>query len=256
MKAKKLIKAIAGVCLSAVLVAGISIPAAAGYAPANSASDALGALGADYGENYFKLLEKYDGKDLEKEISYGKSETKKLMSGMSLAVADEYDDYAVMVMEGDRVAGMAKYGAKAKYVASNGVESKAIYACGGQLVSVGLGEAYDIEIFSDPIEIEACKNAAKSIENKVKELMGRISSINISDNTAGFRAKFKSGGKVYYFEKFDDGENRIAVLYDEYKSPLALKSNNNICALNFTTDVSDNNISLSAESPFIKISIF
>lgn len=189
---------------------------------------------SSFDQNYIDLVIKYHNKEAKNTISFGKSKTKKFIKKFSTKMLYKKDEFSLEMSDKNNIILFAKKGSKLKIV-----ECGENYNC------------YSMAFFTD-----GKSSTALSLESKTKAKVPdgidppyTISDITTDDldmpddNTAGKYFKFKSGGKIYYYEEFTIKENfyedTVGILFDENGDTLAMLMDDDVYCVFFKTTVDD-----------------
>lgn len=228
---RKIKKAIPAV-VSAILCIAMAIGTTVSAQPANSQwNECKKLINSSFNQQYIDLAIKYKEKESKNTVVFSKSRTKKFFDRYNKAVASKKPEFSMEMCDKNGFEYFACKGAKAKYV-----------------FYYEDGYAYDCEVaFSD-----GKTGTALSLENKTKttfkddgSFLNNIESVDsdiIDADQKGKLFKFKSGGKVYYYEEFIINsalDEAYGLLFNENGDPLAAILNNSVYCVRFKTTVDD-----------------
>lgn len=206
--------------LSAVIAAVLCISAILGV-PASAAKKSVWQetkelAGAKYNSKYVTWVEKYCKSDTKSTVTYSKSRTKKFLDKFKKAAEKDSPQFAYSLINKESIMYAALKGSKFKSV---GYIDKKGMAYSGNSKEITFLDINDKEKSSVPIKESdfIITNAERFAENSAGAFY-ELFDWNISDEEKGMLFKFKSGGKTYYYETFDDN---LGFLFNESGNILA-----------------------------------
>lgn len=232
---RKIKKAIPAV-ISAILCIAIAMGMTVYAQPADSKwNECKKLINSSFDQQYIDLAIKYKAKESKNTVVFSKSRTKKFFDRYNKAVAAKKPEFSMEMSDKNSFEYIACKGAKAKYV---------FYAEDSSV-------SYCEVAFSD-----GKTQTALSLENKTKttvkadeslfDLKSAESDI-IDANQKGKFFKFKSGGKVYYYEEFIINsalDEAYGLLFNENGEPLAAILDNSVYCVCFKTKVDDSEFNI------------
>lgn len=231
-KIKKAIPAVVSAILCIAIAMGMTVSAQ----PADSKwNECKKLINSSFDQQYIDLAIKYKAKESKNTVVFSKSRTKKFFDRYNKAVAAKKPEFSMEMSDKNSFEYIACKGAKSKYVF---YEEKSW--------------DWDCEVvFSD-----GKTETALSLENKTKTTFKaegsffdlKLAESDIIDaNQKGKFFKFKSGGKVYYYEEFiinSAFDEAYGLLFNENGEPLAAILDNNVYCVCFKTKVDDSEFNI------------
>lgn len=231
-KLKKAVPAIVSAILCVAMMLSITVSAQLANSQWNECKKLIN---SSFDQQYIDLAIKYKAKESKNTVVFSKSRTKKFFDRYNKAIAAKKPEFSMEMCDKNSFEYIACKGAKAKYV---------FYAEDGY--------AYDCEVaFSD-----GKTQTALSLENKTKATVkddGSLFDMESADpdiidaDQKGKLFKFKSGGKVYYYEEFIINsalDEAYGLLFNEDGDPLAAVLDNSVYCVRFKTKVDDSEFNI------------
>lgn len=225
--------------LSAVIAAVLCISAILGV-PASAAKKSVWQetkelAGAKYYSKYITWVEKYSEKDTKSTVTYSKSRTKKLLDKFKKATEKDTPQFSYSVINKEYIMYTAVKGSNFKavgYTKELGLDGIAYI---GNSKKITFFDVKDKEKYSTPIEeTDFSIPDAETFAESAAEAFYTIFNFDIKDDYIGMVFKFKSGGKTYYYEKFDDD---LGFLFSESGNVLAGYVSGEIVCINISYKV-------------------
>lgn len=232
---KKLKKVFPAV-VSAVLCVAMAFGTTASAQSVESCwSEGVKAANSSFDQNYIDLAIKYHNKEAKNTIAFGKSRTKKFIKSFNSKIISQKNEFSLEMSDKNNIILFAQKGGKLKIVDCE----------------EGYNYNYGIAYFSD-----GKSSTALSLKNKTKTKVPgdfdppyTISDITTDDldmpddDITGKYFKFKSGGKIYYYEEFTIKgsfyEDTIGTLFDENGNILAMLMDDEVYCVFFKTKIDD-----------------
>lgn len=229
-KIKKAIPAVISAVLCIAMMLSIAVSAQSADSKWNECKKLIN---SSFDQRYIDLAIKYKEKESKNTVVFSKSRTKKFFDRYNKAVASKNQEFSIEMSDKNSFEFIARKGAKSKYVF---YEEK----------------SWDCEVvFSD-----GKTETALSLENKTKTTFKaegsffdlKLAESDIIDaNQRGKFFKFKSGGKVYYYEEFIINsalDEAYGLLFNENGDPLAAVLDNSVYCVCFKTKVDDSEFNI------------
>lgn len=231
---KKLKRAVPAI-ISAVLCAAMAVGMTASAQSVESCwSEGAKVANSSFDQNYIDLAVKYHNKEAKNTIAFGKSKTKKFIKNFNSKIISKKDEFSLEMSDKNNIILFAQKGSKLKIV-----ECEESY------------NYYGIAFFTD-----GKSSTALSLKNKTKTKVPddvdppyTISDLTTDefdmpdDDMTGKYFKFKSGGKIYYYEEFTIKnsfyEDTVGALFDENGNILAMLMDDEVYCVFFKTKVND-----------------
>ena len=226
-KFKKFFPAIISAVLCVTMVLGMTASAQLLDDPW---SDCKKLINSNFDQQYIDLAIKYSQKESNNTVVFSKSRTKKFFDKYNKAIMSDKLEISLEMSDKNSFEFIARKGAKSKYV------------CYEEYYS---GWDYEV-MFSDGKTVTFF-----SLENKTKTTtkddgsffdLETVSSDIVDPDQKGKLFKFKSGGKIYYYEEFPINsylEEVYGLLFNESGEPLAAIVNDEVYCVSFKTTVDD-----------------
>lgn len=200
-------------------------------------SECVKLANSSFDQNYIDLAIKYHNKEAKNTIAFGKSKTKKFIKNFNSKIISTKNEFSLEMSDRNNIILFAQKGSKLKIV-----ECEEGY---------GYNYDYGIAYFSD-----GKSSTALSLKNKTKtkvpddvDPLYTISDLITDefdmpdDDMTGKYFKFKSGGKIYYYEEFTIKgyfyDDTIGALFDENGNILAMLIDYEVYCVSFKTTVDD-----------------
>lgn len=191
-------------------------------------------------QKYIDLAIKYHGKETDKTVSYKKSRSKKFLDKFNKAVTSEKPEYTLETSDRHNILYVALKDGKIKaiyhdnYYYNHSCYSEIIYADGDNAVFFSVESKTKAKLPKD--------GADDTIAYSISE------GLSFDDiNDIGKYFKFKSGGKIYYYEEFGVDESPaspnqpsyLGFLFDESGNVLAGVYDDEAYYMSFKTSADD-----------------
>lgn len=236
---RELKKAVPAV-ISAILCVTMLFGAAASAQSVKSCRNECEKLAnSSFDQNHIDLAIKYHGKEAKNTIAFGKSRAKKFLKKFNSKLLSEKSEFSIEVSDKNTIILFAQKGGKVKIV-----EYFEDYDYYSRNYCVGTA------FFTD-----GKSSTELSVSNKTKTKVPdnidppyTVSDFNteefdLPDDITGKYFKFKSGGKIYYYEAFtvEDalGDEAVGFLFDEKGNILAMIADEEVYCVSFRTKVDD-----------------
>lgn len=230
-KLKKAVSAIISAVLCVAMAMGMTVSA---QSIESCWSESAKLANSSFDQNYIDLAIKYHNKEAKNTIAFGKSKTKKFIKNFNSKIISKKNEFSLEMSDKNIIILFAQKGSKLKIV-----ECEEGYNC------------YGMAFFTD-----GKSSTVLSLENKTKAKVPddidppyTISDLTTDeldmpdDNITGKYFKFKSGGKIYYYEEFTikDSfyEDTIGILFDENGNTLAMLMDDEVYCVFFKSKVDD-----------------
>lgn len=229
-KLKKAVPAFVSAILCVAMALGIT---ASAQSVVSCWSEGAKLANSSFDQNYIDLVIKYHNKEAKNTIAFGKSKTKKFIKSFNSKIISQKGEFSLEMSDKNNIILFAQKGSKLKIVEC---ENDWYY-----------GRAF----FTD-----GKSSTALSLQNKTKTKVpdGTEPPYTIfdfttdeldmpDDNLTGKYFKFKSGGKIYYYEEFTikgySYEDTVGTLFDENGNILAMLMDDEVYCVSFKTAVDD-----------------
>lgn len=223
------------VILAAVCVLSAASTAVYGQSVSCCREECASLADSGFEQNYIDLAIKYHGKKTDKTVSYKKSRSKKFLDKFNKTVMSKKPEYTLELSDRHSLAYVARKDGKMKCI----YHDRYLYDC------------YSEVVYADGDSVTAFSVESKTKAKLPKDKVGDTLADNISEegllfddiNGTGKYFKFKSGGKIYYYEEFgvdespsspsqpsylgflfDEGGDVLAVVYDDEAYYMSFKT--------------------------------
>lgn len=227
---KKILSAVlaAALCITAV----VAIPASAAKKTVWQESKEL--AGAKYNSKYITWVEKYSEKDSKTTVTYSKSRTKKLMDKLAKAAEKDTPQFSYSTVSKDYILHVAVKGDKFKAVVYTGIAGMAYSGNSSKITFLDINDKEKCTLKISDLNVVAGYDdftAAEFVKSAAKMFY-----LDIESDYKAEVMKFTSGGKTYYYEKFND---YLGFLFNESGTALAANINGDVVCLTVSYKVDD-----------------